>query len=105
MNELELLATAELTVEGRMPWSSNATFLVHLEIEGTQVAQAIYKPHKGERPLWDFPSGLYQREVAAYRLSSHLGFGHVPPTIMRNGPFGIGSLRYRFVFAPGCGVQ
>jgi uncharacterized repeat protein (TIGR03843 family) len=94
MTELELLAAAELTVEGRMPWSSNATFLVNLTVDETPVGQAIYKPHKGERPLWDFPSGLYQREVAAFRLSDALGFGHVPPTVVREGPFGIGSLQW-----------
>jgi uncharacterized repeat protein (TIGR03843 family) len=93
MDELSLLANAELVVEGRMPWSSNATFLVNLIVDGDQVAQAIYKPHKGERPLWDFPSGLYQREVAAWRLNHHLGFGRVPPTIVRDGPFGVGSLQ------------
>jgi uncharacterized repeat protein (TIGR03843 family) len=93
MDALTLLAEAELVVEGRMPWSSNATFLTNLMVEGEQVAQAIYKPHKGERPLWDFPSGLYQREVAAYRLSAALGWGGVPPTIERDGQFGIGSLQ------------
>jgi uncharacterized repeat protein (TIGR03843 family) len=93
MDALTLLADAELIVEGRMPWSSNATFLTNLMVDGEQVGQAIYKPHKGERPLWDFPSGLYQREVAAYRLSSALGWGGVPPTIERDGQFGIGSLQ------------
>jgi uncharacterized repeat protein (TIGR03843 family) len=93
MDALTLLADAELVIEGRMPWSSNATFLTNLMVDGKQVAQAIYKPHKGERPLWDFPSGLYQREVAAYRLSAALGWGGVPPTIERVGPFGIGSLQ------------
>jgi uncharacterized repeat protein (TIGR03843 family) len=93
MDALTLLAEAELVVEGRMPWSSNATFLTNLLVDGEQVAQAIYKPHKGERPLWDFPSGLYQREVAAYRLSAALGWGGVPPTIEREGQFGIGSLQ------------
>jgi uncharacterized repeat protein (TIGR03843 family) len=93
MDALSLLADAELVVEGRMPWSSNATFLMNVLIEGEQVAQAIYKPHRGERPLWDFPSGLYQREVAAYRLCAALGFGGVPPTIERDSQFGIGSLQ------------
>jgi uncharacterized repeat protein (TIGR03843 family) len=93
MDELSLLAEAELVVEGRMPWSSNATFLMNVLVEGEQVAQAIYKPHRGERPLWDFPSGLYQREVAAYRLSAALGFGGVPPTIERDSQFGVGSLQ------------
>lgn len=96
---LELLATAELAVQGRMPWSSNATFLVDLNRDGRTVAQAVYKPARGERPLWDFPSGLYKREVAAYRLWAHLGWssviggGGVPPTIERDGPYGVGSLQ------------
>jgi uncharacterized repeat protein (TIGR03843 family) len=93
MDSLSLLADAELVVEGRMPWSSNATFLMNVLVDSEQVAQAIYKPHRGERPLWDFPSGLYQREVAAYRLSAALGFGGVPPTIERDSQFGIGSLQ------------
>jgi uncharacterized repeat protein (TIGR03843 family) len=91
MEPLELLANATLDIEGRMPWSSNATFLCNLVIDGDTLGQTIYKPHRGERPLWDFPSGLYQREVAAYRLCAWLGWGGVPPTIMRDGPFGIGS--------------
>ena len=96
---LALLADAELEVQGRMPWSSNATFLVDLQRAGRTEAQAIYKPERGERPLWDFPSGLYRREVAAYRLwaelgwSSVIGGGGVPPTIGRDGPYGMGSVQ------------
>ena len=103
---LALLADAAIDVEGRMPWSSNATFLVnlrepgdHAPEDGELLAQAIYKPERGERPLWDFPSGLYRREVAAYRLWAALGWtevvggGGVPPTIVRDGPYGIGSLQ------------
>jgi uncharacterized repeat protein (TIGR03843 family) len=94
MDPLQILAEASVDIEGRMPWSSNATFLCNMSIEGERVAQAIYKPHRGERPLWDFPSGLYQREVAAYRLSAFLGWGGVPPTIVRNGEFGVGSFQF-----------
>lgn len=90
---LRLLADAELDVLGRMPQSSNATFLVDLVDAGDVPAQAIYKPERGERPLWDFPDCLYRREIAAYELSEHLGWGHVPPTIERDGPLGIGSLQ------------
>jgi uncharacterized repeat protein (TIGR03843 family) len=54
---------------------------------------AIYKPERGERPLWDFPPGLYKREIAAYRLSEALGWGLVPPTICRDGPYGEGSVQ------------
>ena len=56
--------------------------------------QAVYKPHQGEQSLWDFPDGLYRREVAAYRLSEALGWGIVPPTVLRkDAPFGPGSLQ------------
>ena len=90
---LHLLEHGRLDVEGRMPWSSNATFLVNVFDGDRTCAQAIYKPIRGERPLWDFPSGLHRREVAAYRLSVSLGWGIVPPTILREGPFGDGSLQ------------
>ena len=80
-----------------MPWSSNATFLVELTLEG-RVGRAVYKPRKGERPLWDFPPALYRREIAAYLLSEALGWGLVPLTLEREGPFGAGSFQ-RFVDA------
>jgi uncharacterized repeat protein (TIGR03843 family) len=95
---LSLLADGEIEVQGRMPWSSNGTFLVTVSESGITVP-AIYKPHRGERPLWDFPAGLYQREVAAYVLSEALGWRLVPETVLRaNGPLGEGSLQ-RFVDA------
>ena len=75
-----------------MPWSSNATFLVELTSDGT-VGHAIYKPGRGERPLWDFPPALFRREIAAYLLSEALGWGLVPLTIEREGPYGEGSLQ------------
>jgi uncharacterized repeat protein (TIGR03843 family) len=79
-----------------MPWSSNQTFLVTVT-DGDVVMPAVYKPHRGERPLWDFPEGLYLREAAAYVLSDALGWGVVPETIIRNdAPLGTGSLQ-RFV--------
>ena len=93
MNILDLLQHGDIEVEGRMPYSSNATFLVKLSL-GDQVGQGIYKPLRGERPLWDFPSGLYQREVAAYLLSEAMEVNVIPPTIERDGPFGIGSLQW-----------
>ena len=81
-----------------MPWSSNGTFLVGLSL-GDVAGDAIYKPARGERPLWDFPSGLYRREVAACRLSEALGWGIVPTTVLRHdAPYGEGSLQ-RFVDA------
>jgi len=83
---------------GRMPWSSNATFLAEVRC-GDDMLRAVYKPLRGERPLWDFPSGLYRREVAAWRLSELLGWGIVPETVARpDAPLGEGSLQ-RFVDA------
>ena len=93
-HELGLLATADIDIEGRMPWSSNATFLVNLLSDGELAGQAIYKPLKGERPLWDFEPGLHRRELAAYRLSEAMGIDLVPPTIIRDGPLGEGSLQW-----------
>ena len=82
-----------MEIEGRMPYSSNATFLVNLTLDDAR-GQAIYKPLRGERPLWDFPSGLYRREVAAYELAVHMDLDIVPPTIERDGEFGVGSLQW-----------
>ena len=89
---LELLRHGELAVLGRMPYSSNATFLVDICRDGV-AAQGIYKPHRGERPLWDFPSGLFKREAAAFELAEHMAWPFVPPTIVRDGPMGDGSLQ------------
>ena len=91
---LALLERADIELLGRMPYSSNGTFLVDLtEEDGEVPAQAIYKPERGEQPLWDFPPSLYKREVAAFLLSEQLGWGHVPPTIVVDGPLGVGSLQ------------
>lgn len=77
-----------------MPWSSNGTFLVTVSLDGEEHA-AIYKPHRGERPLWDFPEGLFLREVAAYELSVALGWDVVPETVLRDdAPLGLGSLQW-----------
>ena len=90
-------ATAELEVVGRMRYSSNATFLVEAKRRRAWSSPAIYKPRRGERPLWDFPDGtLCQREVAAYELSDALGWDVVPVTILRDGPLGEGAVQ-RFV--------
>jgi uncharacterized repeat protein (TIGR03843 family) len=87
-----VLQHGEVEVLGRMPWSSNATYLCEVTC-GDDVLRAIYKPRAGERPLWDFPSGLDHREVAAYELSEALGWDLVPFTILRDGPMGMGSLQ------------
>lgn len=87
------LVHAEPEIEGRMPWSSNATFLVTMRHDGAE-QRAIYKPVRGERPLWDFEPGLHKRERATYLLSEHLGIGAVPPTVIRDGPLGEGSFQW-----------
>ncbi len=94
---LTLLRSGEIELKGRLPWSSNATFLVQVCLDGTS-GLAVYKPLRGERPLWDYPEGLYRREVAAYLVSEALGWGLVPETVLRDGPLGPGSLQ-RFVDA------
>jgi uncharacterized repeat protein (TIGR03843 family) len=89
----DLLLRGDLTVKGRMPWSSNGTYLVEVCL-GAANTNAVYKPHQGERPLWDFPGGLYKREVAAFELSDSLGWHIVPRTVLRaEGPMGEGSLQ------------
>jgi uncharacterized repeat protein (TIGR03843 family) len=90
---LEALALGELTLEGSMPYSSNYTLLCRVRYEDLELL-AIYKPRRGERPLWDFPRGtLYRREVAAYVVSEALGFGLVPPTVVRDGSYGVGMVQ------------
>jgi uncharacterized repeat protein (TIGR03843 family) len=110
---LSLLATGTVDIEGRMPWSSNGTFLCTIQttpdceadpdatsdVGGQRALHAIYKPRHTERDLWDFPGGLYRREVAAYELAIALGWDLVPETIERaDVPLGVGSLQ-RFVDA------
>jgi uncharacterized repeat protein (TIGR03843 family) len=89
---VEVLTRGELTVKGRLPWSSNATFLVEATLDGATTL-GVYKPERGERPLWDFPRGLHRRERAAWHLSEALGWGIVPLTIPREGPYGEGSVQ------------
>ena len=93
-DRLAILERAEIDIVGRMRWSSNATFLVDLRCGDAAGGQAIYKPTKGERPLWDFEPGLHRRELAAYLLSEAMGLHMVPPTIIRDGPLGEGSLQW-----------
>jgi uncharacterized repeat protein (TIGR03843 family) len=98
---LDLLTSGKLEIEGRLVDASNATLYCKLKTPGrrTKTAKAdgatevacVYKPIAGERPLWDFPSGtLAGREVAAYVVSRAAGWDVVPPTVMRDGPFGPG---------------
>ncbi|MGW0211415.1 SCO1664 family protein [Streptomyces sp. NPDC003233] len=86
----ELLARGELTVRGRIREASNAALFCTIALDGRE-ASCIYKPVAGERPLWDFPDGtLAGREVAAYEVSEAIGWGLVPPTVLRDGPYGEG---------------
>ena len=87
---LRLLREGELEVEGRLVDASNATLYCSATLDGVTAA-VVYKPVRGERPLWDFPDGtLAGREVAAYLVSQATGWDVVPPTVMREGPFGPG---------------
>ncbi|MET8457963.1 SCO1664 family protein [Streptomyces parvulus] len=89
----DLLALGELTVRGRIREASNAALYCTVTHEGREAA-CIYKPVAGERPLWDFPDGtLAQREVAAYEVSEATGWGLVPPTVLRDGPYGEGMVQ------------
>lgn len=91
---LKILEKGQVEMEGLVPWGSNYTFLVNIAYDSNEIA-AIYKPSKGERPLWDFARGtLCLRERAAYLTSEALGWDVVPPTILRDGPHGWGSLQY-----------
>lgn len=94
MNHLELLGSGEVEVLGQLPFSSNYVFLTRLT-SGDEEMLAVYKPQRGERPLWDFPAGtLAAREVGAYEVSHALGWEVVPPTVLReDGPLGPGSLQ------------
>jgi len=87
-----ILQHGQIEVVAQMPYSSNATFLVRVD-DNEIAVNGIYKPVKGERPLWDFPRGLHRREIAAYELSEELGWGVVPPTLERVGPHGTGSVQ------------
>lgn len=90
---LRLLSEGDIELHGLLPWSSNYTFLVTVS-DGELEAAAVYKPCRGERPLWDFPEGtLAMREVAAYVVSEALGWGLVPPTVLRDGPHGTGMVQ------------
>jgi hypothetical protein len=91
---LSILSQGEITVKGEFLWGSNYTFLAQVEQEG-KTLPAVYKPIRGERPLWDFPAAsLARREVAAFLVSEDIGWSFVPATVYRkNGPLGSGSLQ------------
>ncbi len=88
------LANARITDHGLLPRGSNDVFVAELAGDG-QTILAIYKPRRGEAPLWDFPDGsLYKREYAAFLVSRALGWYLVPPTVIRRGPYGVGSFQW-----------
>jgi uncharacterized repeat protein (TIGR03843 family) len=90
---LQLLQNGTVEIEGLLPWSSNYTFLVRVCDRPIEVG-AVYKPQRGERPLWDFPQGtLCQRERAAFLVSEALGWHVVPPTVLREAPHGPGTIQ------------
>ena len=87
------LSSGELEIVGLVEDASNYTFLAEL-ISGDSRQLVIYKPQRGEAPLWDFPRGtLCNREVAAYTLCGLIGWDFVPPTILRDGPHGLGAVQ------------
>ena len=91
-----VLAAGHLEVLGLLPNASNGTFLARAKL-GDEQELAVYKPRRGEAPLWDFPDGtLCAREVAAYVVARALGWPDVPATVLRDGPYGVGSVQ-RFV--------
>ncbi len=94
VDQRELLSHGEIAVEGRIAGSSNQALLVSVSLDGA-TALACYKAEAGERPLWDFPDGLWRREVAAYELDRLCGTELVPTTVGREDlPFGPGSLQW-----------
>jgi len=100
-NILDFLQSGRMQVQGQFTWGSNYTFLVSLTHKRRKM-KAVYKPLKGEMPLWDFqPESLAGREVAAFLLSEALGWELVPPTVIREeGPFGRGSVQFFIAHDP-----
>jgi uncharacterized repeat protein (TIGR03843 family) len=95
-----LLSEGDMEILGLMPRASNYTFLSRVRLEDDET-YAVYKPRAGEAPLWDFPDGtLCKREVAAYVVSAALGWPSVPPTVLRDGPEGPGSVQLFVEFDP-----
>lgn len=94
-----VLAAGELTLVGRIVHASNATLVCDATVDGVSV-RCVYKPIRGEQPLWDFPDGtLAGREVASYLISEELGWGVIPRTVLRDGPFGPGMVQ-RWIETP-----
>jgi hypothetical protein len=88
-----LLRTGAIEPVGLLPGASNETFLCTI-VDGELSSYAVYKPRDGESPLWDFPDGtLYRREMAAYIVGRAIGWDFIPPTLLRDGPFGVGMVQ------------
>jgi uncharacterized repeat protein (TIGR03843 family) len=88
---LDLLARGTLDIEGRLVEASNTTLRAVITCDGV-TARCVYKPVRGERPLWDFPDGtLAGRELGAYLVGTATGWAPVPPTVLRDGPLGVGA--------------
>lgn len=91
---VEVLGQGKVEERGLLPYSSNTSFLVFVR-KGAITLPAVYKPQRGENPLWDFEWGtLCRRETAAYVISRALAWGLVPPTVLRNGTRGLGSIQF-----------
>ncbi len=97
-----LLADGDLVLVQSLPWSSNGTWLASVS-DGERGVYAVYKPRRAERPLWDFPTGtLCLREMSAFVISHALGWDLVPPTVLRDGPYGPGSVQRFIPHDPEC---
>jgi hypothetical protein len=95
-----VVAEGDLELLGLLPRSSNYAFLAKATLPDLETL-VVYKPRRGETPLWDFPDGtLCKREVAAYLVARRLGWPNVPPTVMRDGPEGEGSVQLFVDFDP-----
>ncbi|WP_371831719.1 SCO1664 family protein [Rhodococcoides corynebacterioides] len=94
-DDTDLLAHGEMTIVGRVVQASNATLVCEIEREDPAPAlRCVYKPVRGEQPLWDFPDGtLAGREISSYLISDALGWGVVPTTVLRDGPLGVGMVQ------------
>lgn len=91
---ISLLQQGEVVRHELVPRGSNYTFFVEISDGASLSCRAVYKPARGEAPLWDFPSqSLYKREYLAYQVSEALGLGMVPLTVIRDGPYGVGSVQ------------
>ena len=99
---LPFLEAGEIIGGNRVPWGSNYTFLVRIDAGSGKYLRAVYKPRDGERPLYDFPQGsLYKREYATFLVSRALGWPDVPLLLVREGPYGVGSIQLYVESEPG----